>query len=107
MPTIVIAVVVAIPMMVVLEAAVGAVPVAAVEATAFMARADPMRAGIRRTSPVTAMPDVIAVGGVPISLNPNELRTRTDRDNIMSGRRRRANLNSDRDLGSQIGRAHV
>lgn len=101
-PAIVISVVVAIPMMVVFETTMGAVPIAAVEAAAFMARADPMRPGIRRASPIAAMPDVVAVDWVPVAFNPDELRPWADRDDVMAGWWRRANLNSDSDLGGRV-----
>src|SRR5262252_5897268 len=102
MPAVVISVVVVIPVMVVFETTVRAVPVAAVEAATFMARADPIRAAVRRTGPIAAMPDVAAVGGVPVAFNPDKLRARADRYDVMSGRRRSADLNSDSRLGSSV-----
>jgi len=57
-PAIVIAVVVAIPAMIMLKAAMRTIPVAGVEAATFMARADPVRAGVWWTSPISLMPDV-------------------------------------------------
>ena len=101
-PAVVISVVIVIPVMVVFETTMRAVPVAAVEAAAFMARADPIRAAVRRTSPIAAMPDVVAVEGVPVACNPSKLRARADRYDVMSRRRRRADLNSDSYLGSSV-----
>jgi len=101
-PAIVISVVVVVPVMVVLETTMGTVPIAAVEAPIFMARADPMRSGIGRTSPIAAMPEVTAVDGIPIAFHPDKLRTGTDRSDIMPGRRRGPDLNADRDLGSRV-----
>ena len=97
-----ISVVVVIPVMIVFEMTMRAVPVAAVEAATFMARTDPIRAGVRRTSPIAAMPDVVAIDGIPVAFNPDKLGTRADRYDVMSGRRRRADLNPDGDLGSRV-----
>src|SRR5262249_14815948 len=96
---------VVIPVMVVFEPAMRTVPVAAAKATAFMARSDPVRAGVRRTSPVALVPNIAAVCGVPVTINPDELRSRANRYDIMPRRWGRPNLNSDRDLGSRMMRA--
>ena len=84
------------------EAAVRALPVAAVEAAAFVAWADPVRAGVRRTSPIAAMPNVVVVHGIPVAFDPNKLGARANRNDIMPRRRRRPNLDSDGDLGSRV-----
>ena len=102
MPAIVIAVMVAIPAMVMIEAAMRTIPVAGVEAAAFMARADPVRAGVRWTSPISFMPDVAAVYGIPVALDPGEFGTRANRDDVMPRRWRRPDLNSDHNLGVRM-----
>ena len=99
MPAIVIAVMVAIPVMVVIEAAMRTIPVAGVEPAAFMARTDPMRAGVRWTSPISFMPNVTAACGIPVALYPNEFGTRANRDDVVPRRWWRPDLDSDRDLG--------
>ena len=70
-PAVAIAVVVTVPVVIVFKAAVVAVPIAAVEAATFMARAYPARAGIRRPSPVAPVPNVMAIHGIPITVNPD------------------------------------
>ena len=101
-PTVVIAVVIAIPVMVVVESAMRAIPVAAVEAAAFVARADPARAGVRRTSPVTLMPNVVTARRIPVAINPCVAGSGADRNDRMPRRRRRPDLDSDGDLGSRV-----
>ena len=101
-PAIVIAVVVVIPMMVVFETSVRTIPVASVEVAAFMARTDPVRASVRRTSPVAFVPNVAAVHGIPVAIHPRIFWPRTDGHNVMAWRWRRPDLNSDRDLGSRM-----
>jgi hypothetical protein len=98
----VIAVVIMIPVMVVFESAVRAIPVAAVEAAAFMARADPVCTGVGRTSPISLMPNVVAVHRIPVAINPRVPGSRADRNHIMPRRGRRPDLDSDRDLGSRM-----
>src|SRR5215471_3846842 len=68
-----VAVVVVIPVMVVFEPPMRAVPVASVEMAAFVAGPDPVRAGVRRTGPISPVPDVTAIDGIPVAANPNEL----------------------------------
>ena len=97
-----IAVVIVIPVMIVFEAAMRAIPVACVEAAAFMARADPTRAGVGRTSPISLVPNVTAVHRIPVAIDPGVFRSRADRNDIMPRRRRRPDLNSNRDLGSRM-----
>src|SRR5215467_6591456 len=100
-----VAVVVVIPVMVVFEPPMRAVPVASVETAALVAGPDPARAGVRRSGPVSPVPDVAAVDGIPVAVNPNELGPRADRNDIVPRRGRRANLNSDCDLGGRMMRA--
>jgi hypothetical protein len=66
----IIAIVVAVGMMVVLDAAMIAVPVSGVKLLAVMARADPVGTFIRRARPISCMPAVMAVHGVLITIDP-------------------------------------
>ena len=93
-----IAVVVVIPVMVVLEAAVRSVPIAGIEAATFMARSDPARAGIGRAGPVATMPDIMTAYWIPIAVDPGVFRPRTYWYDIVARRGRRPNLNADSNL---------
>jgi hypothetical protein len=77
----IIAVMLAVPMMVVFAAAALAIPVAAIEALSLVARTDPACAAIWRTSPVPAMPMVAAPHRIPVSFHPCEFRTWPRREN--------------------------
>ena len=63
-------VVIAIPMMIVIAAAVIAVPVTVVEPFAVVPRLHPTRAPIGRTCPVSFMPAVTASRRIPVALHP-------------------------------------
>jgi len=73
-PVVVVAVVLLIPMMIVFDAAVRAIPISAIVAAAFMAPCDPMRTRIRRTRPVTGVPNVAAIYRIPVAINPHVVR---------------------------------
>jgi hypothetical protein len=89
-----------IPFMAMLETAAIAVPVAVVEKAAFEAWANPAGAGIRSTSPITFMPAVMSVNGIPVAFNPEKIGTRSRRwGNYHSGRRWRTDSDADTDLG--------
>src|SRR5262245_34119978 len=94
-PAIVIAVAVVIPVMVVFEAAMRAIPVAAVEAATFMARRNPVRASIGRSGPIAPMPNVVSVNRIPIAVNTDVVGARADGNRVMSRRRWRPDLNYD------------
>jgi len=98
MPAVVIAVVVAIPVMVMIETAMRAVPIAGIETAAFVTRANPMSALVRRASPVATMPDVAAVYGIPVTVHPKVPWSRAHRHDVVSWRGRRPDLNADGDL---------
>src|SRR5215467_8381875 len=101
-PAITVAIVITVPMVVVFETAAVAIPVTAVEMAAFVARADPACAHVGRTSPIAAMPDVTAVDGIPVTVNPYIIGTWPDRDDVMARRRGRADCNADGNLGVGI-----
>jgi hypothetical protein len=93
---------VAVPMMVVLEAPTRAIPVACEVARALITGGRPYRSGIGRLSPIAGMPVIAVSDRIPITLNPEESRARGSRlHGISAGRRRRSDLNTDGDLGTQ------
>jgi len=67
----VIPVAIAVPTMVVLAAAVFAVPVASVKAFPVMTRSYPARAFVGRTSPISVVPPITTPNGIPITVDPN------------------------------------
>jgi hypothetical protein len=73
----IIAVVFAIPMMVVLTPAVVTVPVATVVAFSIVARLHPARADIGWAGPVAVMPFIMASIRIPVSAYPDIARTGT------------------------------
>jgi len=100
-PAATVTVVIAVPMMVMLEVAARTIPIAGVEAFAVMAGADPAGAFIRRTSPVAAVPNVVAANRVPIALDPCVFGfgTGADRTHSVNARwRGRSDLNTDGNL---------
>ena len=100
-PAATVAVVIAVPTMVMLEVAARTIPIAGVEAFAVMAGADPAGAFIRRTSPVAAVPNVVAANRVPIALDPCVFGfgTGADRAHSVDARwRRRSDLNTNGNL---------
>jgi len=95
----VVTIVIVIPLVVVFETAMIAVPVTGEIPLAVMARRDPASAGIRRTRPVSGMPVVVAIYGIPVAINPQEVRRWGDGpDGQNPGRGRRSNFDADRDL---------
>jgi hypothetical protein len=69
--------VVMVPMVVMLEMAAIAVPVACVIPAAFMARTDPAGSRVWRARPIAPMPSVMPSVGIPVAVNPDKLRPRT------------------------------
>ena len=100
LPAVVIAAIVFfVPTMIVLYAATFAFPIAVIEAFAIVARPDPAGAFIRRPGPVALMPAVMAANGIPVTANPDELRSGLSGKHCNHARRRwRANSDADRDL---------
>jgi hypothetical protein len=70
----IIAVMVAVPVMVVFPPAVIAIPVPFKESLSVVAGTNPTCAGIGRTSPVTLMPLVVVPHRIPVSFHPDEFR---------------------------------
>src|SRR6476661_6780494 len=96
LPAAAVVIVVPVPAMVVLEVAPRAIPIAGVETSAVMARADPARAFIRRLRPVAAMPNVMTPYRIPVAFNPEVVWTGFDwTDGVDARWRRRSDLNTD------------
>jgi len=96
-----IAVMIAIPMMVVLAPAAIAVPVAVKKTLAVMTGSHPMRTAIRRTSPISGVPLIMALHRIPVTLHPKIVRTWSYRPHDYSRGRRRPNSHSERDLTAE------
>jgi hypothetical protein len=76
-----IAIMFAVPVMVVFAPATLAIPVAGIETAAFVARTHPMCAAIWSTSPISSMPLVVASHGIPVSIHPYKFRAWPWREN--------------------------
>lgn len=70
-----IAVMLAVPSVIVFYAAVVAIPVTCVKAFAVVARANPAGAGVWRPRPVAFMPSITAANGIPVTADPDEVRS--------------------------------
>jgi hypothetical protein len=92
----VIAVAIMVPPVIVFDAPMIAIPIPFVEIPAIVVGTNPTRTHIRRTGPVSLMPDVAARYRVPISRHPLVAGTGTRRDGNNSGRRGRPNIDSNR-----------
>ena len=91
--------VLAVPVVVMVDMAAGAVPVACVEATTLVARSNPAGATVGRTSPIAFMPPIVTGNGVPVTFDPEKVRVGLCGHNNYSARRRwRADLNADGNL---------
>ena len=95
----VIAVMVVIPFVIVLDTALPAFPVTVVEASFIVARADPAGTLIRRAAPIAFMPAIVPAHGIPVTINPNKLRTRAWRVHVYDSRLRRT---TDSDADSNL-----
>jgi hypothetical protein len=102
MPAVVISVVIVVPVVVMIETAMRAIPIAGIEAATFVTRADPMRARVRRTGPVATMPDVAAIYGIPVSVNPKVAWSGACWHDVVARRGRRSDLNANGDLRSGV-----
>ncbi len=69
-PAIRIAVVVAIPSMIVIETSVRSIPIARVELSTFVTRTNPACAFIGRPAPIAFVPTIVATGRIPIAIDP-------------------------------------
>jgi hypothetical protein len=101
-----VAVPLAVRSMIVLDAAVLAFPIAAEEALTVVTRAYPASALVGRASPIAAMPAIVATNGIPVAIDPEELRAGADRANSNDARRGRGtDYDSDRNLSERCGRS--
>ena len=83
-----VAIVVAVPFVVVVAPAVVSVPVAVEKALAVMMRRHPTCALVGRTGPISGMPAVMAVYRMPITVNPGIRRAgawRPNRNTLAAG----------------------
>jgi hypothetical protein len=88
-------VVIAVPMVVVLHAAAGAVPVPVEIASPLIAWSNPSGFRVRYAGPISFMPPIVMSNGVPVTFDPNETGARTDRaDAQHTGRRRGTDCDS-------------
>lgn len=95
---VVIAVAIVIPGMVMFDATVRPIPIAFVELAVMTMRPDPVCTGIRGTRPITRMPCIVTVDGIPVSGHPNVLRAGTRWSMFDSHCRGRAYPDAKRDL---------
>jgi len=88
---------VAIPTVIVIYPAALAFPIAREELAAFIARSDPLRAGVGRASPIAVMPAIASALRVPISVYPKIVRSGRPGPRMNdAGRRRRPNSHANR-----------
>lgn len=100
-----VAVAVSIPVMVVLEAASVALPIAGIKPLAIVAGTDPARTFVRRTGPIAVMPPPAVSHRIPIAIQPQKVRPGRHRAELQhAGRRWSANLNANRDLAEDRSR---
>jgi len=98
----VVAVVIFIPPVIMLYAAVTSVPITAIEAFAVMARSDPACALVRGPGPIAFVPAITATGGIPVTANPDEVRSGllgNHRDHPWRGWRKNSDANRDLSAG--------
>jgi hypothetical protein len=87
-PAVAVSLTLAIPAVIMIEAAVLAFPVAVIVSAALPARSDPRCAAVRRVSPIPAVPNVAAVYHVPVAIHPDVARARGNRSYPVHTRRR-------------------
>jgi hypothetical protein len=74
-------------MMVVLDPAALALPVAVIEALSIVARSYPASGRVYRPAPISGMPLIVVPYGIPVTVYPDEFRTWTRRKNANDSRR--------------------
>jgi hypothetical protein len=94
-----------VPAVVMLEAPTISVPVTVVVTATFPTRPDPNCSAVRRHSPITPVPNVMAVYGIPVAVHPRVAGSRCNWSRIHARRRRSANSDSDGYLSFKGGRA--
>jgi hypothetical protein len=92
---------IAVPPMVVLEAAPIAIPVATIKLLTLIAGHNPARAAVRGTRPIPVVPPITASVSKPVAVYPDIVRAGTRRVDANHSRRWRwPDPNSDSDLGA-------
>jgi hypothetical protein len=84
-----IAIVIAVPPVIVLDSAAITLPIALKEAFPVVTRPDPVGAGVGWPSPVSVMPLVVVSDGVPVAIDPKVIRPRGAWPSVNDARRRR------------------
>ena len=106
-PTVTVAaVMIAVPTVVVGKVAALAVPIAIEPAAALIAGSDPDSAAIGGAGPIAGVPAPAVASGIPIAVHPDEIRSGRQRAGVDARRRRRSNLNSNRDLAEECACGH-
>jgi hypothetical protein len=97
-----IAIMTAIPFVIVFDAAMATIPIAREKLLTIVMRADPVGTLVRRTRPVTFMPAIMPADGIPISVNPGKTRSgRSGMHGHNSRRRRRSEVDANANLSAQ------
>jgi len=73
----IVAVTIPVPPMVVLNAAAVTIPVAVIITLSIVTRRYPVVSAVGRPAPISLMPSVMTIDGVPISIDPNIIGTRS------------------------------
>ena len=95
-----VAVVAAVPAMIVVDTAAGSVPVSGEELGSVMTRRNPTGSLVGRAGPITRMPHVTPAHGIPVPVNPHKFGSRPGRKNTNDPRRGwRTNPNAQGNLG--------
>jgi hypothetical protein len=93
-----------VPGVFMLDPAVFSFPVAFIVLAALIPWGEPRRAGVGCPSPVPLMPLPMVADGIPVSLDPDVIMGRLHGPNVFdTRRRRRADLNANRNLSSKSG----
>src|ERR1700688_2832229 len=69
-PAVVVSLTLAVPVVIMLEAPAISVPVTVVIAAPFPTRPDPGSSAVWRQGPITPVPNVAAVDGIPVAIHP-------------------------------------
>src|SRR5436190_19483086 len=97
-----VSVTVAVPAMVMLEAPAIALPVAFEKHCAVMTRPHPTCVRIRGPGPVAVVPSVVVPDRIPVTINPEVVRSRNRRTDVHhTGRRRGTDPNPDGNLSAK------
>jgi hypothetical protein len=87
-PAVAISLPLAVPAVIMIEAAMLSFPVAVIVSATLPARSDPHCTAVRRKCPITAVPNVAAVYHVPVAVHPDIAWARDYRPDAQHARRR-------------------